>query len=122
MKFTKDELILIKDEVISNKYAESVTQKINEILEQVEGYDLNLYRFWFDCGRQGSLEGVFKAHPDIIKQQMGNQCHFGEVLGKHSDIGGELEECDIELLSTEPIEVFSTPEWGYNPLDYMEEV
>ena len=122
MNFTKEELLLIKDEVSANKDSSSIIKKIDETLEKIEGYDLNLYRFYWDCGRQGSIEGVFKAHPDVIKEQIGNDCEFGEVLGKHSDIRGTLDKEDLEVLSIDPIEVFNTLEWGYNPLDYMEEV
>jgi len=48
--------------------------------------------------------------------------HFGEVLGKHSDVCGTLTEPEIEKISDESnvIEVVEKYglETGYNPFDY----
>ena len=47
----------------------------------------------------GELEGTFLASPEDVAEAMGKTIYFGEVLGKHSDIYGELEESDIELIT-----------------------
>ena len=47
-----------------------------------------LYKFHWDCGRMGNLDGVFIAEPKEIEALIGKEIHFGEVLGKHSDIQG----------------------------------
>jgi len=61
-----------------------------------------LYKFYWDCGRMGDLEGVFLADPVDVAEAIGKTIYFGEVLGKHSDISGELEETDIELVTDDP--------------------
>lgn len=58
-----------------------------------------VYRFKFDAGRNGTLFGLFVADDAEVKALMGRRLYFGEVLGKHSDIQGPLEESDIELVT-----------------------
>jgi hypothetical protein len=84
-----------------------------------------LYRFFWDCGRSGDLEGLFVATEEQVKSAIGSYISFGEVLGKHSDVYGTLEERDIQKLdvSTEAVaEVskFLGSDWsGFNPLYYV---
>lgn len=86
-----------------------------------------IYKMNFDCGRMGSLTGIFVA--DIAKMngliQSGATVYFGEVLGKHSDIHGPIEESDITLVSDTPdfVALFEHHDMatGYNPFDYIEE-
>lgn len=84
----------------------------------------NLYKFNFECGRMGSLTGNFRATPEEVKAIIGKTCYFGEVLGKHSDISGPIEENEIELI-TDNQEFLSMAnklnidlESGFNPLNY----
>lgn len=87
---------------------------------------MNLYSFFFDCGRMGGLEGLFIASPEEVQNAVGRDAHFGEVLGKHSDISGVLNLRDFKLESSEEDKV----EWllgimgrdvsGINPLNYIE--
>jgi hypothetical protein len=85
-----------------------------------------LYRFSWDCGRNGEVEGIFVSTKDKIKENIGKNVYFGEILGKHSEIYGELEESDLEIL-TEDLDfiekaiAYGISEIGYNPLDYIEE-
>ena len=89
----------------------------------------NLYSFYWDCGRMGSINALFVASPEQINSAIGRQVYFGEVLGKHSEIYGNLNKDDITLVSDDQekikwlIEV--TGGWetisGLNPLEYMEE-
>lgn len=84
-----------------------------------------LWRFYWDCGRQGNVESVFVATRAEIDAALGSQVYFGEILGKHSGIHGQLDAEDLTLLSEDPVfvglfrqHVGST---GHCPLDYLEE-
>ena len=83
-----------------------------------------LFRFHWDCGRMGSLDGVFVATPAEVEAAMGKNLAFGEVLGKHSDIRGTLDPGDITLVEASPgfaaefKRIFGGT--GYNPLHYLE--
>lgn len=89
---------------------------------------LKLYSFYWDCGRMGDLEGLFVADSDEITKIINKEISFGEVLGKHSEISGTLEEEDLVVLSEDQEKI----EWllslldggntisGYNPLGYYE--
>lgn len=89
----------------------------------------NLYSFYWDCGRMGSINSLFVADPEQIKSAIGRQVYFGEVLGKHSEIYGTLSENDITLVSDDQEKVKWLVEvtggWetinGLNPLEYLEE-
>lgn len=87
-----------------------------------------IYNFYWDCGRQGSLKGWFLAQPEQIKAVLGMRVYFGEVLGKHSEIYGNLKEADFTLLSSEPediaafqrVLVLTGTSLGWNPFKYLE--
>lgn len=85
-----------------------------------------LYSFFWDCGRMGSVEGLFIADEEKVDELMGHRIYFGEILGKHSEIYGNLDDEDISVLSEDQEKI----EWlegimcsktisGYNPLDYV---
>ena len=84
-----------------------------------------LYKFNWDCGRQGSVDGLFIADEKVIDVALGNEVSFGEILGKHSDVYGYLEECDLAVLDVsettvdELRNVLGSNISGYNPLDYI---
>lgn len=84
-----------------------------------------LYRFNWDCGRMGEVEGVFVATSDAINRIQGEYVRFGEILGKHSEIEGEIEAGDFKLLSDEPQVIYIFENYvgsvGYNPFDYIDE-
>jgi len=74
----------------------------------------------------GELTGVFVADRAKIKALMGVQLYFGEVLGKHSEVYGEMEECAVEVLTEDQDFILAFEEIlpkgvGYNPLDFIEE-
>jgi len=85
-----------------------------------------IFRLNFDCGRQGSLSGIFVADKDEVKRLVESQkeIYFGEVLGKHSEICGPVEESDIEMVTDNSAAVMVFTEFnlatGYNPFDYEE--
>ena len=43
-----------------------------------------LYEFYWECGRQGDLTGVFIADSESVAALLDKEIYFGEVLGKHS--------------------------------------
>lgn len=85
----------------------------------------HIYRFTFDCGRMGTLMGLFVADARVINEAIGRKVYFGEVLGKHSEIFGELTSDQFEVHSSDPnfMEKFERLgcSSGYNPLDYLSE-
>lgn len=87
----------------------------------------NLYSFYVDCGRQGSLDGLFIATQEQVDKAIGSEMYFGEVLGKHSDIQGTLEAHEIKLVSSDQdkvewlLELLGENVSGFNPLDYIQE-
>jgi len=83
-----------------------------------------LYRFSCDCGRMGDLDGLFVATQEEVDEVIGKEVYFGEVLGKHSEIFGVIEENEITLLTTDPLIVGTMEQYvtyrgaicGYNPV------
>ena len=93
--------------------------------DKVNKYMKKLYKFYWDCGRQGDLTGVFIATDDEIKNALGKQAWFGEILGKHSEIYGDLDEKDLTILTDdqdffEKFEKLVGKSTGYNPLNYID--
>lgn len=85
-----------------------------------------LYRFYWDCGRQGDVEGIFVATIEEIEQAIGKSVQFGEILGKHSNIYGNLELKDLQILTDdqdfiEKAEKYGLLPTGHNPMNYIEE-
>lgn len=81
---------------------------------------LCLWKFYWDCGRQGEVQGIFKATKQEIEDAIGRYVYFGEILGKHSEVSGTIEEGEITLISDDPIVVEDSVVSGYNPLDYLQ--
>lgn len=100
---------------------------------------MKLYRFYWDCGRMGDLDGLFVVDDNgdrvlelLLKSDY--QVYFGEVLGKHSEVYGTLDADDVELISFDEervswlVDLFggmnSGAHWftitGYNPLDTLD--
>ena len=87
---------------------------------------MGLYRFHWDCGRQGNLEGVFEATETEVASLTDKEIWFGEVLGKHSDVGGVIENDDIDLLTSDQDFIDKAHEYdlipsGFNPFHYLDE-
>ena len=82
-----------------------------------------VYKFYWNCGRSGSLEGIFVADSEEVASAVGKKVYFGEVLGKHSEVYGALEEGDLTLITEEQniVELFETHDIqsGWNPLEYI---
>ena len=85
-----------------------------------------IYKFRWDVGRMGHLDSIFTADDEDVKKAIGQQVYFGEVLGKHSEIYGPLEEKDIKVLTDDQdfikkAEEIGLDHSGYNPLHYLPE-
>lgn len=98
-----------------------ITEKIEDYLKTATESKECLWKFFWDCGRQGEVEGVFKATKEEVANAIGKEVYFGEILGRHSEVYGTLEEGECEIISDNPLYVLNAIESGYNPLDYIED-
>ncbi len=85
-----------------------------------------IYKFYWDCGRQGSISGIFSAEESYVKECIGKRVNFGEALGKHSQVYGTLEEKDLTVLTDDAefikkAEEFELVPTGANPLSNLPE-
>ena len=87
-----------------------------------------LYKFEWDYGRQGNIDGLFISEEQEVRSIVGKYIDFGEALGKHSQVDGEIEEDDIiEIKVSQSVidemgYIFKDGNIiGYNPLEYIEE-
>lgn len=85
----------------------------------------DVYKFHWDCGRLGDVEGVFIARPSWVDKAIGEEVYFGEILGKHSEIYGTLKAHNLKRLNLPPAAVGLLRdvlgEVGYNPLRYIDD-
>ena len=100
---------------------------------------MRIYRFHWDCGRMGDLNGIFAVN-DVgqaaLDAIIGTEVYFGEVLGKHSEVQGTLEPEEVTTINATPEDVATVVRvligempacgWrtisGFNPLDYPSDV
>ena len=86
-----------------------------------------LWKFYWDCGRMGEVEGLFIATENEIQNAIGKNIYFGEILGKHSEVYGTLDENDLEKINLDSVSIERIAEllgdnWsGYNPLEYIDD-
>ena len=84
--------------------------------------NLGIYKFNKDFGRAGALSGVFVQSKDFVDKIIGCEVYFGEVLGKYSEVYGEIKSSDILLVTEnqEFVKMFQELglSTGYNPFDY----
>lgn len=76
----------------------------------------------------GDVSGVFIADKSSIEKAWNQYVYLGEVLGKHSEICGNIEPHHLEIKSEDPhiietlLEIFPGGHIaGINPIDYLEE-
>lgn len=89
---------------------------------------MKLWKFEAECGRMGTLSGMFFASDyDIERYLIGRDVYFGEVLGKHSDIHIVITREQLKEIKIDEITVRTLYEavdgkdtlCGYNPFDYL---
>lgn len=82
-----------------------------------------IWKFHWDCGRMGNISSVFIATKEDIQKAIGKTVYLGEVLGKHSDVYGELEKEHITFVTDDKefVKLFIKYDLsnGYNPLNYI---
>lgn len=77
-----------------------------------------LYRYYLDCGRMGSLGGLFVADDELVKKCIGIEVYFGEVLGKHSDVAAVLQDDQLSVLTDDQDFIDKAVEYGLVPTGY----
>lgn len=86
-----------------------------------------LWKFKWEYERMGDVEGLFIATKKEVDSMIGIEVYFGEILGKHSEVYGEIEDGDIiesyasDATVEELEDMFGKSICGYNPLDYISE-
>lgn len=62
-----------------------------------------VFKLNFNCGRMGTLEGVFISTTEKVKTLIDSQIqvYFGEVLGKHSEIYGPISSEEITMITSD---------------------
>lgn len=86
----------------------------------------SLYKFKFNCGRNGDLYGLFIEDSERVRKLIESKevVHFGEVLGKHSEISGPIDKTEIEFVSNDPLVIkmvqYNNLCFGFNPFDYLD--
>ena len=84
-----------------------------------------LVQFYWNCGRMGDIEGLFITTEDELKSWYGREAYFGEVLGKHSEIDGTIDEGDFTIKSDDQEFIAKIEELlgehlsGFYPGDYI---
>jgi len=85
-----------------------------------------VYKFHYETYRSGDLEGLFTAYKSEVEYLLKNgiEIHFGEVLGKHSDVSVIMDdtvlwEVSDDLAAIKIIEDLNL-ESGVNPVDRYE--
>lgn len=88
----------------------------------------NLYKFSWDYGKEGKIDGLFTADENDVQNTIGKSISFGSKLGKYSDISGILKESDLIIVSQDPFLLYilelifgSSVLCGYNSLFYVSE-
>ncbi|MDE1383295.1 hypothetical protein PVN32_22550 [Bacillus paralicheniformis] len=83
-----------------------------------------LWKFGWRFG-YGDVEGLFVATEAEVADLIGEVIDFGEILGKHNEIYGEVKEGEIRKVEIDPETVANVSAvlgdtWsGYNPLHYV---
>lgn len=85
----------------------------------------NLYRFSWDCGRMGDVNGLFIAEQSEVAAAIGREVYFGEILGKHSEVCGTLDKSDLAVVTDdqdfiEKLEKYIGDSFGHNPLEHLQ--
>ena len=85
---------------------------------------LSVFKLYIDCGRNGELEGVFVAPQEYVDILVDEEIevYWGEVLGKHSEVYGSIEDDEIEFITNEEVAVSVIDNYGlasgFNPFEY----
>lgn len=83
-----------------------------------------LYQFDFHT-YYSNTEGLFVADEADVAAALGQKIWLGEIEGKHSEVGGPLEEKDLKVITNDPVFISQFEQlfpngFGINPLGYVE--
>lgn len=81
-----------------------------------------LYRYTQSFGRMGALEGIFSATEEQVAKMKGKELYLGEVLGKHSEVYGAINDETLELLTQDQEFIAQAEVYGLIPsgIDILE--
>lgn len=74
-----------------------------------------LYRFHWDCGRNGDISSTLLLTEREIESHVGQSVCFGEVLGKHSNVAGPFDREDLTLLTDDQDFIAKAKTYGLVP-------
>ena len=87
-----------------------------------------IVEFYWDLGRMGEVSSTFVCDKSQLGDLYGREVYFGEILGKHSEVYGTVEEGHLTIKSEDQEFIKKFQEimgenWstGHNPLYYLEE-
>jgi hypothetical protein len=86
-----------------------------------------LVKFCWEMRRSSDVEGLFITTKEELNRNYGKSVYFGEISGKHSDVQGTLDPCDITIMSEDQEkiewlqEIFGANISGHNPLAYIQD-
>ena len=67
------------------------------------------------------IGGLFKATDEEVESLIGKRVSLGEADGKHSCVYGTVERGEIRLVSDNPVVVDAVPNFGYDPMEYVDD-
>lgn len=111
---------VLKDTESQDEMILSLIDKIDNVIKFASECKECLWKFCWDYGLEAKVEGIFKATKEEVENAIGKDVNFGEILGKHSEVYGTIEDGEIKLVSDNPIVVMNAIESGYNPLEYIQ--
>lgn len=79
-----------------------------------------LWRFEWYCS-YAFIGGLFKATDEEVKNLIGKYIYLEDMAGEYSELYGKVKEDDIDLITDDQYIVDSIPEFGINPLNYIED-
>lgn len=106
-----------------NEHDRLVSSILQQLGPEEEDFPKGIYSFGLDCGRMGSLEGIFIAEKRIMDYLIEHspEIYFGEILGKHSEIISD--DYYLELVTDKPdiLAIFDKYnfETGYDIQDFQ---
>ena len=87
-----------------------------------------LVQFYWDCGRSGDVEGLFIRAKEDLSKIIGKEVYFGEILGKHSEVYGTINDGDLVVVSEDQSvikvleDIFTDGTIsGYNPFEFLQD-
>lgn len=84
-----------------------------------------LVRMFIEFDRMGELDGMFVCDQELLERLYDRDAHFGEVLGKHSEVIATLNADMFEVKSEDAefikqlVDILGVDINGFNPFDHI---